>query len=284
MLLNSKRAYHYLVAGLPDLLLDEGKMKTTVADIREELLADLHPDDLHLAKVLFLKYDNANLLNLLFKNNVEFDERGNYPLSMLEEQIKEPGEGILAYMSEFIAEFKSEDQEVNPKSWENRLEEKFYTYLISLENDFLREWFELQLNLGNLLTAINCRKHKISPEAQLIGHNSIVESIVRSNAKDFGLMQEFPEVDIVLSAWETNDVLSREKILDGIRWNWIDENVFFHYFTIEKLLAFLLQLEMVERWMKLDQEEGRKLFGKLLDSLGSSYELPEEFTPHHLKA
>ncbi|MDO8898164.1 MAG: DUF2764 family protein [Bacteroidales bacterium] len=283
MLLNSKRAYYYLVAGLPDLLLDEGKIKTTMADIREELLGNLHPDDLTLARVLFLKYDNANLLNILLKNFSEFDERGIYPLSLMEEQIKEPGTGILPYLSEFITEFKSEDQEVNPKSWENRLEEKFYAYLLSLENDFIRQWYELQLNMGNVLTAINCRYHKIAPELQLIGNNAIVESIMRSNAKDFGLTQEFPEIETILSAWETNDVLSREKVLDTIRWNWIDENVFFHYFTIEKLIAFLLQLEMVERWMKLDYEEGKRLFVKLLDKLGSSYELPEEFTPQHLK-
>lgn len=277
MLLKSKKEYFYLVAGLPDILLDESKLKVTAAEVRNDWQEQIDPEDFELVEVLFRKYDNYNLLNLLLKNGKAFDERGNYSLEFLEDQVKEPVSTLPEYLSEFIIDFKADNREGTSKSWENIMEERFFEYLLTIENDFLREWHELILNLGNVLTGLNCRKHKLSMEPQMVGNNYIVENILRSNARDFGLGQDFPEVDQVIVAWESKNLLEREKALDMIKWLWIDENVFFHYFTIERLLGFLLHLEMVERWMKLDRDEGERLFRELLKKLGNSYELPEEF-------
>jgi hypothetical protein len=277
MLLKSKKEYFYLVAGLPEILLDESKLKVTASELRNDWQEQINSKDFELVEVLFRKYDNYNLLNLLLKNGKAFDERGNYSLDFLEDQVKEPVSTLPAYMSEFIIDFKADNREDAAKSWENILEERFYDYLLSLENDFLRNWYEFMLNFNNALTGLNCRKHKLNMEPQMIGNNYIVENILRSNARDFGLGQDFPEIDQIIAAWESKNLLEREKALDMIKWNWIDENVFFHYFTIERLLGFLLQLEMVERWMNLDRDEGERLFRELLEKLGSSYELPEEF-------
>jgi len=39
----------------------------------------------------------------------------------------------------------------------------------------------------------------------------------------------------------------------------------------------MLQLEIVERWMLLDNKEGEKMVQDLLRKLVKSYELPEDF-------
>jgi hypothetical protein len=277
MLFKSNREYFYLVAGLPDLLLDESKTKVTASALRNDWQELLHPDDAQLVDLLFLKYDNYNLLNLLLKNGIDFDERGVYSLDFLEDQVKEPVSSLPSYLSEFILDFKADNREDASKSWENILEQRFYDYLLSHDNKFISDWHELQLNLGNVLTGLNSRQYNLDMESQMIGSNYIVENITRSNARDFGLGQDFSEIDMILAAWETGNLLDREKAIDMIRWNWIDENTFFNYFTIEKLLGFLLQLEMVERWLKLDRDEGERLFRRLLSDIGSSYQLPDEF-------
>jgi hypothetical protein len=277
MLFKSNREYFYLVAGLPDLLLDESKTKVTASALQNDWQELLHPDDAQLVDLLFLKYDNYNLLNLLLKNGIDFDERGVYSLDFLEDQVKEPVSSLPSYLSEFILDFKADNREDASKSWENILEQRFYDYLLSHDNKFISDWHELQLNLGNVLTGLNSRQYNLDMESQMIGSNYIVENITRSNARDFGLGQDFSEIDMILAAWETGNLLDREKAIDMIRWNWIDENTFFNYFTIEKLLGFLLQLEMVERWLKLDRDEGERLFRRLLSDIGSSYQLPDEF-------
>jgi hypothetical protein len=111
----------------------------------------------------------------------------------------------------------------------------------------------------------------------MIGSNFVVTAILRSNARDFGLTQDFPEIEPLLNAWESGNMLEREKAIDLMKWQWIDDQIFFEYFTIEKILGFMLQLEIVERWMLLDSKEGEKMVQDLLRKLVKSYELPEDF-------
>mgnify|MGYP006289130839 CR=1 FL=1 len=278
-----KQHYYYLIAGLPDILLDETRSKISVTDLLEEIRTQLHPEDYHLLQVLFLKYDNANLLNLLQKQNKTFNRQGIYSQEFLEEQIKEPDERIHLYLRKFIEVFKSGERENNDKTWDNMLEEYYFRFLLDISNEFVQEWFRLQLNLNNITTALNCRAHDIPVENQLIGDNEVVQNILRSNARDFGLTQDFPEIEQILAAWEQENILEREKALDTIRWNWINEHTFFHYFTVERVTGYLLQLEMVERWMSLDPRKGERMFRELLQKMESSFELPEEFQLQHIK-
>jgi hypothetical protein len=272
-----KRNYHYLVAGLPELLLDEGRMKATLIELKSEFEQNIDQSDFELVKYLFLKFDNANLLNLLKKRDFEFDKRGAFSQELLEEQIKEQTGLLPQYMNFFIEDFMSDRRENIEISWENILEGYFYQHLIGTGNAFLRDWFTFRLNTKNVIAALVCRQYGLRMENQLIGNSEIIESLLRSNARDFGIVQDFPEIDKILTAWESDTLLQREKALDMINWQWIDEQTFFHYFTIEKLIGFLLQFEMVERWMNLDRKEGEKMFNQLLDQLGRSFELPDEF-------
>lgn len=278
-----KRDYFYLVAGLPDLLLDESRTKTSTAELRQEARVQLHPTDYKLLSVLFLKYDNANLLRLLQKKSFGFNESGIYDRDFLEEQVKEPDSRLHEYMRRFIVEYKNRDRDNPDVSWENILEAYYYDFLLSLDNDFARKFFELELNLNNITTALNCRKYDVPVENQMIGYNHVVQGVLRSNARDFGLGQDFPEIEKILAAWEHDNMLDREKELDMFRWNWIDDQTFFHYFTVEKVIAYMLQLQMVERWMELDPKQGEEMFRKLLDALGRSFELPDEFKLQHIK-
>lgn len=272
-----KSNYYYLVAGLPDLLMDQGKVKVSVTEFKAEIEPYLDVHDFELVKILFLKYDNKNLLNLLQKQTFTFDSKGNYVQDFLEEQIKEQDDRLLAYLAAFIQSFKEGLRENEEISWENELETRYFQHLGNIKNDFLKDWFEFTFNIKNITTALNCRKYNFRPENELIGDNFVVQSILRSNSRDFGLMQEFPEIDKLLSIWEAGNLLEREKQIALMYWQWIDDHTFFHYFTIEKILGFMLQLEIVERWLALDRQTGESMFRQLLANLGKGFSLPDEF-------
>ena len=125
-----KKEYHYLVAGLPDLLLDEGRLKVNLGELKSELQQHVDREDFKLIECLFLEFDNANLLNLLKKKNFDFDFRGNFSQDQLEAQIKETDGSLPSYMNRFIESFKTDDR-TNPEvSWENILENYFSRYLL----------------------------------------------------------------------------------------------------------------------------------------------------------
>jgi len=273
-----KRKYYYLVAGLQDITLDIHKLASGQLAFREELRAELHPKDFLLAEKLFLPFDNVNLLTLLEKKDRPFVERGNYSRERLEENIKEPSD-LPGYMLRFITAFKDKDPLYPDMSPEDELATLFYDEVIENEhNEFLRAWFQFELNVTNIMAALIARKYKVPYGNHIIGTGEIAETIRKSHARDFGLGNELDYVEELTAISKKEDVREREQAIDELKWNYLDEETFFHYFTIEKILAFVIKLGMIERWLSIDKDHSNELFRKLLKELQSSYKLPETFT------
>lgn len=70
--------YYYLVAGLPSVSLDDGKLSYTVENFKSELYPSLSDKDKKLIDLFYLKFDNINLLKLLKDKDAGIDERGNF--------------------------------------------------------------------------------------------------------------------------------------------------------------------------------------------------------------
>ena len=52
--------YYYLVAGLPELTLEDSKLSYTVADFKTEIYGGLSASDQKLIDLFYLKFDNAS--------------------------------------------------------------------------------------------------------------------------------------------------------------------------------------------------------------------------------
>ena len=264
-----KRNYYYLVAGLQDITIDVHKLQFSQLAFRDELKNHVHPEDYILAEKLFLPIDNANLLNLLQKSGKPFDEKGNFSQDRLEENIKEPHD-LPEYMMQFITAFKNKDSLMPDMSPENELTTLFFDQMLGLGNDFLRNWFEFELNVRNIVTALLARKYEIPYEYQIIGSGEISNTIRKSHARDFGLAGELYYLEDLVNLVRNDNIQEREKAIDELRWNYLDEETFFEYFTMEKVLAYTIKLGIAERWLAIDKEHGNELFHKLLKELQSS--------------
>lgn len=278
----SKRNYHYLVAGLSDIVLDQKKLSLTISDFREEMEYHLHPDDYELIKLIFLPFDNKNLLNLLQKNNNPFNSAGILTQSLLEEEIKEPSV-LPSYMQKFILAYKNEMPVFPGYSWENQLTWLYYDYVLGINNNFLKLWFEFNLHVNNILTAFNVRRFKLSKESVYLGDNYITEALKRSTLRDFGLSNDFDFIEKLLDIDDNSNIMEKEKAVDMLKWSYLDELNTFNYFTIEVLIAFNIKLFMADRWIKLDLETGITLFKQIINDLEKSYEFPKEFKVNEVR-
>ncbi|MCL2074209.1 MAG: DUF2764 domain-containing protein, partial [Marinilabiliaceae bacterium] len=79
-----KQQYYHLIASLPELFSDEKKPPFSTIEFRHELRRELSNADFDLAMLYYLPFDNKNLLNILFKKGVEWDERGVYSKEEME--------------------------------------------------------------------------------------------------------------------------------------------------------------------------------------------------------
>ncbi len=270
MNLRVKRNYYCLVAGLQDIELDTQKLLFKHEDLKEYLRHEIHSDDFALVEKLYLPYDNSNLLNILLKDDKPFNEKGNFSLEIMEEQIKEPS-FLPRYMVRFILAFKEKEPLYPELSPENELLTFFYDEMLGDDNQFIRWWYELIMNIRNILAGLNCKKYSLNPEHHIIGKNEVAQSIRKSHAKDLGLGNKLDYSEDILGIGRMDDLQERELAIDKFKWSYLDEFTFFEYFTIERVMAFVLKTYMVERWLSLDKEQGREMFKKLIEELQKSY-------------
>lgn len=271
-----KQNYYYLVAGLPDITIEQGKLQFGTAALREELKEGLSESDYQRMELLFLAEDNRNLLTLLLKLQRPLSHLGVYPPEVLSEEILEPVR-IKPYMKRFIDSMKDENRLYPNLSPENELATLWYEEMLASDHTFLRDWFTFELNLKNVLLVLSARKHSIPYEHQVIGNNPVAEIIRRSTARDLGLSSDWHLIEKVLQIVEAEDILMREKAIDLLRWSYLDELNTFNYFSFEVLMAYYLKLGIIERWLQLDQSTGEEMFRKLLGELKNSYEFSNEF-------
>ncbi|MCK9159807.1 MAG: DUF2764 family protein [Bacteroidaceae bacterium] len=277
--------YYYLVSGLPELNLDDNKLSFSVADLKEAIYNGLSVSDKKLIDLFFLKFDNANLLKLLKDKDAVLDGRGCFSSTELNEFIsilKENGtispKLFPVYLSSFISFYtESEADSGQLDLSENRLTSMYFDYALKSNNRFVSSWFEFNLNLNNILIAYSARQYKIEATPHIIGHNNIAEALRSSGLRDFSLSGEIEYYDDLMKIAGITELLEREKKMDELRWNWMENAIFFDFFTIERIFVFMVKLEMIERWISLDKEKGYRMFREIIQSLKNEVQIPEEF-------
>ncbi len=275
--------YYYLVSGLPELTLEDSKLSYTVADFKTELYPALSGEDRKLIDLFYLQFDNANVLKLLKDKEAAVDLRGNYSaeelvayISLLKEGYEVSEREFPSYLSTFISEYFNlavEDDSLH----EDRLSALYYAYAMKCGNKFVSAWFGFNLVIKNVLVALTARKYKMDVAPRIVGDTEVCEALRTSAARDFGLGGEVEWLDRLVKISETEELVEREKKIDQLRWNWMEEATFFDYFTVERLFVFLLQLEMIERWISLDKEKGSQLFRSIIATLKDEVQIPAEF-------
>lgn len=279
-----RKYYYCFIAGLPDLIFEDSKFKSTLQAFKQELELELTPGDYSLVQLLFLPYDHENLINHLLKKSNEHNPLCNFTTGDFDEQISrlnallEQKPLLPGYMIQFIRDFYDEEKENKEEEFEKVLMEGYYDHILKADNPFLRQWFEFELNAKNILTAFICRKYNIEIIQELIGRNPLVQELINARKKDLDILTDDDYLNEIMKLSEIEDFYQRERRSDLLKWDYIDEHTFFQYFTIEKIIGYLIKLFIVVRWIKLHKETGREMFEKLIHDLQSSYDLPEEFS------
>ncbi len=272
--------YYCLIAGLPDLQPDQGKGLPSMETLLEELQETLSPDDAALLRLLQMQYDNHNLLAYLADKDAPLHPLGTLTatdwaeLMVLVDETDNPQDARLQpYMLTFLQTINDEKKRENIYSQENLLTTLYYDFGSNSENKFVAEWFNYCLNINNILTALICRKHGFDIKQAIIGNNTVAQAIRTSNTRDFGLAGIFDETDTLMAIADEPNLLEREKKIDLLKWNWLEDKTFFHYFSIERVLAFWLKCELLHRWDNLTAENGQQIFRQLLNELKKDVKL-----------
>ena len=132
---------------------------------------------------------------------------------------------------------------------------EFYGAMLSHPNHFLREFFRFDLNVRNA---------KVRYLNESLGRPSNMDIFL----EDEGEFEESGEVHRILYG---PNLVSREKGLDEMMWNKIDELNTFDYFNVSTVLGYIAKLKIIDRWLKLDEATGREMFRQLVSEIRGTF-------------
>lgn len=278
-----KNQYYYFIAGLPDFTFDSMKLPFTVEEFRVMLDEELKKRDKELLNKYFLRYDNDNLIKLLTNKEAELDDMGSvsredvlHTIEQVKEDLPVKNKDVPPYYETFIREWLEYEAREESRLWDDLIASLYMDYGTEVKNLLLSKWFEINLNIGNMLSAIFARKYDMDVSKVVVGSNDIANTIrENANMRDFGLSQEFEYYDTILRLSEDDDIFERERKLDKFRWEWLEENTVYDYFNIEYIFAYLCKLQILERWVSLNAEEGERVFRELISGLKDNIVMPE---------
>lgn len=134
------------------------------------------------------------------------------------------------------------------------LDAEFYRTALASKNRFIAGYFGYDLDVRNCRVAY-LNKALGRPEGQ--------DLLVLDEDEP----REFEDLEKVNAVLEGSDILERERGLDDIMWERIDELTLMEVFTLDQILGFVSKLQIVARWLRLDPQTGRELFRQLVEEI-----------------
>ena len=149
----------------------------------------------------------------------------------------------------------------------NQIGYDFYKEALSSKIGFIREFFQFDLEVRN---------QKVRYLNQALGRDpeKDVLSLRDPELEETGLEPEdpeFKEAARMQSILEENDILSRERGIDDLYWEKIDELTLFDYLNLDKILGVIAKMMIIRRWIILDEETGRAMFKRLVDEVRGTF-------------
>ena len=178
---------------------------------------------------------------------LQADYRGPLDAAVLLEEIREQLSGADAAALQFVLD-----------GWTAEcLTEEFYEKAAKSRSSFIKGYFLYDLQLRNAKVAW-LNKVLGRPEDQ---------DLLPCPDEDF---EDAARVAEVLSG---TDILARERGLDALLWERIDSLTVMHVFDLDLILGFAARLQIVNRWLRLDEATGRELFEKMVRDIKANYTL-----------
>lgn len=132
-------------------------------------------------------------------------------------------------------------------------------------NAFVRAWYAFNQDMNNIMVAAICRKHGFDVKKMIVGNNEVAETLrTHTTQKDFGLGEVMDNFQEILALATIDNLMEREKRMDALRFEWLQDKTYFDIFSTEQVLAYYLQAAMLHRWSLLTVEQGEQVFREMV--------------------
>ena len=144
---------------------------------------------------------------------------------------------------------------------------EFYKEALAHRSGFIREFFLFDLNVRNAKVRYLNQALGRDPQKDVL---SLVDPEAEANGVEVE-EQEFKEATRLQNILEGKDILARERGIDDLYWDKIDEITLFDYLNFSKILGMVVKMMIIRRWLQLDEAAGRAMFKRLVDDVRGTF-------------
>ena len=177
-------------------------------------------------------------------------------------------EDYLAQVKELLSEKDKETLRLIEDGFnKEKIGLEFYKEALANRSSFIQDFFQFDLNVRNA---------KVRYLNQALGRDpqKDVLSLADPDAEENGIETEepeFKEAARLQAILEGKDILARERGIDDLYWDKIDEITLFDYLNFSKILGMVVKMMIIRRWLLLDEEAGRVMFKRLVDEVRGTF-------------
>lgn len=253
--------YYFVGTLLPSLSFD-APPEISLEKLEVLLRDNLTAYDYEKINELRLIYDILNLRALW--QGKEFDPIGQMTAYEVDEALISRV-GLPEYVYEFIDLYPKKEDRLH---YFPLLLAKFFQNASSLKDPFLRKYLNFEREMRLVMTAFRAKKlgRDLSIEFQYEDPEEelIAQLLAQQDAKTYEPPEKYKDLKILFDKYGDNP-MALQKALDQYRFDMIESLVdMADVFSIERILAYLLQYMIVEKWSELDKEKGIQIVDTII--------------------
>lgn len=252
--------YYFLAISLPPLSLDTTP-EITFEQFKVLLRDNLSEKDYRKTVMIRRLYDILNL-KALWKDE-EIDPHGELNANELKEaEISQ--HGLPEYVYDFMKKYPHTPERL---AHFHSLIVTFTKEAIDQATGFLRDYLEFERELRLVFVGFRAKKlgRDLSRELQYEnpGDDLIAQMLAQKDAKAYEPPEKYHDLKVFFEKYG-DDPLALERALDQYRMDFIENQVEMDMFSINRIIAYMIELIIVEKWNQMDQEKGIEIINQVV--------------------
>lgn len=252
--------YYFVGSLLPDLQIGH-PVEITFEEFDQLLRLNLSDKDYAKTKVLRRFWDIENLRSYWKKEPI--DPRSNLNETEIEDALLET-ERLPAYIHDFLERHESDDERLK---YFPELMSAYFREESKKADGFLKELLEFQREVRLVLVAFRAKKMGRQLEAELQFEDPedpfILQLLAYKDASHFEPPEKYEALKTIFQEHSDSPMAVHQALCEYI-FQSIDRMVGFGPFTINRILGYLVQLSLVEKWLELDKIKGIEIVDRFV--------------------
>lgn len=257
--------YYFLGTLLPELQIGETP-EIGFRELNQLLKENLTNQDYAKTKTIRTFYDIGNLR--AYWKGEPFDPYGNFTANELEEALVTRSM-LPPFVFEFIDKYSTNEERLLHYP---ELQSVYFRTAIKNATGFFRYYLSLERELRLVLVAFRAKKlgRNIYTELQYENPEEelIAQILAQKDAPKYEPPEKYQDIKILFEKYE-NQPLELHKALSEYRFHKIEEKLGYTPFSLDRILAYMIELIMVEEWKRMDQQKGLEIVDTMLKQGGN---------------